>query len=268
MASWAQAGTFIKSVSRLNNASGFAAMLAMDMMCIFSLAFFRNRTYNLFRVTHTIGILTILPGVRPILTRKSSSHLLYPKLYMHRPDLQPYMIAAIAIYGADKLMSMIKTRIKTARISNLDQLKMAYIEIPSLNQGWRAGQHVRLRVLSSGMGVLGWAESHPFTIASAGGAHEGLVLLCKQAGDWTEKLVALSKQVGQLEKDGVGSVKVCVDGPYGGPSRMVFSTFSSAGDRRRWKWHHIRVVCGGGVVDEGLEGREQTQIPGARLGRS
>jgi len=60
---WAQAGTFIRNVSRLNNASGFAAILAMDMMCIFSLSFFRNRSYNVFRVTHTIGIFTILPGV-------------------------------------------------------------------------------------------------------------------------------------------------------------------------------------------------------------
>mgnify|MGYP001201193653 CR=1 FL=1 len=157
---------------------------------------------------------------------------------MHRPHLQPYIIVAIVIYGVDKAMSLVKTRFTTARISNLDQLKMAYIEIPGLNRGWRAGQHVRLRVLSSGMGVLGWAESHPFTIASAGGAHEGLVLLCKQAGDWTEKLVALSKQVGQLEKNGVGTVKVCVDGPYGGPSRMVFSSFSGA----------VIVVGGSGIT--------------------
>lgn len=70
-----------------------------------------------------------------------------------------------------------------ATTTNLPLLNMAYIEILTINAGLRAGQHVRLRVLSSSMGSFGQAESHrhPFTIAST--SHKGLVLLCKKSGD-------------------------------------------------------------------------------------
>ncbi|KAJ3732291.1 hypothetical protein DFJ43DRAFT_997670 [Lentinula guzmanii] len=38
------------------------------------------------------------------------------------------------------------------------------------------------------MGLLGWSEIHPFTIASVADSHEGLVLFCKKAGSWTNKV--------------------------------------------------------------------------------
>lgn len=43
---------------------------------------------------------------------------------------------------------------------------MTMIEIPNITAGWKAGQHVRIRIASTGMGYLRWAENHPFTIAS------------------------------------------------------------------------------------------------------
>ena len=52
------------------------------------------------------------------------------------------------------------------------------LTIATLSAGWRAGQHVRVKVLAAGMGWWGWAESHPFTIASCadgGGEGEGVV---------------------------------------------------------------------------------------------
>ncbi|KAJ7899145.1 hypothetical protein B0H14DRAFT_2331876 [Mycena olivaceomarginata] len=45
---------------------------------------------------------------------------------------------------------------------------------PSINKGRRAGQHVRIQVLS---GMVGWAEIHPFTIASQTNGEQGLVLM-------------------------------------------------------------------------------------------
>ena len=48
-------------------------------------------------------------------------------------------------------------------------LSTTRIEIPSLNSGsgWHARQHVYMRIFSSGLGWLGWTESHPSTITSA-----------------------------------------------------------------------------------------------------
>lgn len=44
------------------------------------------------------------------------------------------------------------------------QINKYQISIPTLTRGWRAGQHVRVRVLSMGVGPIGWAECHPFTV--------------------------------------------------------------------------------------------------------
>ena len=116
--------------------------------------------------------------------------------------------------------------------------------IPTINAGWRAGQHVRLRVISVKMGWFGWAEVHPFTIASvADSGPEGMVLMCKRAGGWTRKLYEIAK-LGGSESGGEREVRVIVEGPYGsffffhlgyrlsfcagGPQHAVFSSFSAA----------------------------------------
>jgi ferric-chelate reductase len=94
---------------------------------------------------------------------------------------------------------------------------MTRIEISKLNAGWRAGQHVRLRVLSQGMGWFGWTENHPFTIASVSKTEEGLVLMVKKTGKWTSRLydLAIASGYGENGKGTGGNVKVMVEGPYG-----------------------------------------------------
>ena len=67
------------------------------------------------------------------------------------------------------------------------------------------------------MGWFGWAEVHPFTIASvAESGPEGMVLMCKRTGGWTRKLYEIAK-LGGYEEGGVGGreVRVVVEGPYG-----------------------------------------------------
>lgn len=93
------------------------------------------------------------------------------------------------------------------------------VSIPSLRKGWRAGQHVRLTVVSTGMGLLSSIESHPFTIAGPTDDQDGLVLYCKGVGDWTKKLGSLAKGAsGKGAEAGFGSgrnVNVIIQGPYG-----------------------------------------------------
>jgi len=111
------------------------------------------------------------------------------------------------------------------------------IEVPQINAGWRAGQHVRIRVLSTAMGITGWAESHPFTIASVSGGAEGLVLMVKKSGDWTSKLFDFAKSGGYMDA-GVGrNVNIVLEGPYGGPGHAMFHSYSAA----------VFVVGGSGV---------------------
>lgn len=133
---------------------------------------------------------------------------------MHKPTVRTYVLTTVGVFVFDIATRWIKTRIATATIRSLFDLGVTRVEIPTINAGWRAGQHVRLRVFSSGMGLLGWAEVHPFTIASISRGEEGMILMCKKAGDWTNKLYDLAKS-GGYEGDRARKVKVCVEGPYG-----------------------------------------------------
>lgn len=99
---------------------------------------------------------------------------------------------------------------------------MTRIEIPTLNAGWRAGQHVRLRVLTTSMSLGGWLEVHPFTIASVSNSDEGTVLLVKKAGGWTKNMYDVAR-AGRYIDGGIGvDMKVIVEGPYG--KSLLFST--------------------------------------------
>ena len=145
-------------------------------------------------------------------------------------------------------MRLLKSRITTAVLLPIPQLDSTKVVIPKYNGGWRAGQHIRLRVFSMGMGWFGWAEVHPFTIASVSRSREGIILICKRKGAWTKGLFEMSK-IGRYVNGEMGQkVKVVVEGPYGqcisdgpennlngrftfylgGPGHMVFSSFSAA----------------------------------------
>lgn len=114
-------------------------------------------------------------------------------------------------------MRLLKTRLCTARVRPIPEFGLTRIDIPHLTHGWRAGQHVRLRVLSAEMGRMGWLEAHPFTVASAGGGR-GLVLLCKKAGGWTGRLYEAANRAafyGPESGYGYRRMRVLVEGPYG-----------------------------------------------------
>ncbi|KAF8154708.1 hypothetical protein B0H34DRAFT_717545 [Crassisporium funariophilum] len=208
---WSLDGTFKQSMKRSNSIWGLVALICIDMIFFFSTAYWRQRAYNLFLTTHIFGFIFVLPAA-----------------YMHKPPLLPYIYACLALYLFDHLMRAIKTRITTATIRPMPELDITRVEIPGFNAGWRAGQHVRLRVLSFGMGWWGWSEVHPFTIASVSGGQDGLVLMIKKTGTWTKNLYEIAKMSGYTEGGHGREIKVMVEGPYGGPGHTVFSSFSAA----------------------------------------
>ncbi|KAJ7750463.1 hypothetical protein DFH07DRAFT_746203 [Mycena maculata] len=206
---WCLADSFMEEIKEPTNYYGLVILLSFDMLLLTSVSYVRKNAYNLFFYSHVVFF-----------------HTLVICAFSHYPQLMPYLYAAIAIYAFDKLLRFAKTRISTATIRPIPELGLTRIEFPYINKGWRAGQHVRIQVLSTAMGATGWAQVHPFTIASQSSSQEGLVLMCKKTGTWTHKLFAAAA-MGQSER-GIGrDVKIVVEGPYGGPGFAMFNSYSA-----------------------------------------
>ena len=100
------------------------------------------------------------------------------------------------------------------------------MEVIGCDDGWLAGQHVRLRVFFSNKAF----ETHPFTILSAPPAqsclsNSGMVLAARVNGDWTQALNDFTRheqdklQFSEKRGDERGvPVHIMIDGPYGGSS--------------------------------------------------
>ncbi|TBU28196.1 incomplete iron reductase [Dichomitus squalens] len=212
---WTAAGTFAQDIAKPTFSWALVALICADLLLLLSTDFIRTNFYNaIFIPSHIASMVILLVSVCE-----------------HVPVAKPYVYCAVGFYGLDRLLRIIRSRVSMARLRPLPDLGVTRVEVPAINAGWRAGQHVRLRVLSWGMGWRGWAEAHPFTIASVSRcpSGEGLVLMVKKAGDWTGKLYDLAQRADYGEANGLGSsVQVVIEGPYGGPGHAIFSSFSGA----------------------------------------
>lgn len=139
---------------------------------------------------------------------------------------------------------MTKTRLAHGEFVALRDSHTTVVTIPSLQSGWRAGQHVRLRVPSLPFPLN--LQAHPFTIASAPDG-EGIVLMCKAAGDWTSRLYNFANQHASsnayLDKARQGAIgaTVIVEGPYGGLGNTMLSSFGG-----------VMLVAGGSGITQAL----------------
>ncbi|KAG8789513.1 hypothetical protein FRC12_013472 [Ceratobasidium sp. 428] len=238
---WTKTGTI--AIAAKNQIWGWFAFGGLVFLAVVSMPAIRKSSYALFWHAHWIGFF--------MFTIASCYHV---------PACVPYGIAGLAIYTLDQFVRLIKSHVTVATITPVPALKCTQLSVPHLSRGWRAGQHVRVRVLNSGVGALGWAETHPFTIASVSapnGQGDGLTLLCKRAGDWTESLYQMSQQSSQSSPDSSGTgarVHVIIEGPYGGPGSAIPASFSSA-----------MVVCGGSGITFGTSTVEE-MVVGAENG--
>ncbi|EIN05483.1 hypothetical protein PUNSTDRAFT_115913 [Punctularia strigosozonata HHB-11173 SS5] len=253
---WALNGTVREELAKGWVVWGLVGLVWADVMLLTSASIVRRNGYEVFRVYHTIGFVVILVA-----------------LANHASKLAIYAAIAAIMYASDRLVRALKTRLATATIRALPEMGSTRVEVRGLNAGWRPGQHVRLRVLSLGLGPFAWAEAHPFTIQSVARdpAGEGLVLTVKQAGNWTRKLYALAssaayspaKDAGDAEEKGVGvvgdagrNVTVMVEGPYGGPGHTLYPSFDGA-----------LFVAGGSGITYAL-GCARAAVSEARRGRA
>ncbi|EIW75936.1 hypothetical protein CONPUDRAFT_85161 [Coniophora puteana RWD-64-598 SS2] len=211
---WTLNGTLHKWIKEPSNIWAIVALVSLDICYFFSTPFWRRKAYNIFFNTHVLGFVLFLPAA-----------------YGHQASMLPYILAAAGALALDHLFRLLKTRLCHARIRALPTLcgGATRIELPALNAGWRAGQHVRVRVFSSALGWFGWCEVHPFTIACAAKTPEGLVLVCKKEGGWTGRLYEMAVVAGYGGEEGhERGVRIAVEGPYGGPGHAIFASYSAA----------------------------------------
>ncbi|KAG8908964.1 hypothetical protein FRB99_000067 [Tulasnella sp. 403] len=221
--------------------SAWVALAGLSLLSLMSLPMLRRSMYNVFYHAHWVGYITYLVAI-----------------CYHVEEATLWVLATVFVIGLDHICRILKSTYTTVNLEVIPELRTTRIEIPHLTRGWRAGQHVRLRALSTKMGFGSIAEVHPFTIASvsmkSGG--QGVVLYVKCAGDWTKRLYdaarsfQIEKGAGFSEKSdagnfhylspsksygtalsGMGSgatMKMIVEGPYGGPGHLIASSFTSA----------------------------------------
>lgn len=151
-----------------------------------------------------------------------------------------FSVPSALVYAISCFFAMTKTRFATAELVAHPGTDFVTLTIPALRTGWRAGQHVRLRLPATGF--VHAFEGHPFTIASAADAGPA-VLLIKDAGDWSRRLCKLAtKQTNDMEANGAPrKVTVIVEGPYGGFGNMLPGSYSS-----------VLTIAGGSGVTHSL----------------
>ncbi|KAG2059380.1 hypothetical protein BDR06DRAFT_949427 [Suillus hirtellus] len=210
---WSLAGDIYSKLAEDYVRWGIVALVCLDILGFCSTDYVRSKSYNLFITSHVVSLIIFL----------------FAACY-HEPTCVPYVAAACVFYILDHVVRAIKTRITMAKLQPLPELGITRVEVPSINAGWRAGQHVRLRVLSSSMGWWGWSEVHPFTIANVAETSEGMVLMCKKTGHWTGSLFSMAQTAsyGETGKEVGRDVRVMVEGPYGGVGHTVMSSYSGA----------------------------------------
>ena len=155
------------------------------------------------------------------------------------------MITGAALYILDHVFRVCRTRATTATLVPLSDIASTHVIVPSLNSGWRAGQHVRLRVVPPNRGQwTGWIttflfqRARPFSISTSGEDDcAGLELIVKE-GAWTGRLYNAAKGNDVKAKEKVQhhdversppsahQVRILVEGPYSEWSRPHVTSFN------------------------------------------
>ncbi|KAH9449228.1 hypothetical protein MJO28_010335 [Puccinia striiformis f. sp. tritici] len=157
---------------------GIVSLCTLALLNLMGLRFVRNSLYQVFLVIHICGYVTLIA-----------------MLWLHADCARPFLKASIALLVLDNVLKIFKSKVKRATFTAMPG-GLTRIEVQGINDGWRAGQHVFLRVLK-GRQIF---EKHPFTIANAPnsstpyGSTDHLLLVAKAAGDFTKRVHHLAGQ--------------------------------------------------------------------------
>ena len=226
---WSLTGTTRSRLLFPKNLWGLVALCAMDLLFLSSLSFVRKRVYSLFVTIHTACVMTILYAVRRFFLFALT--LIGSQTYRHRSACVPFVLAAVVLYAIDHLVRIVRTRHTTGWLTAEHALNRGttLVLVPSLRAGWRAGQHVRVRIASDGwlVWLATWflGRARPFTIA-AGPDSGGMTLQIKALGSWSRNLLRMAEDADDIRLKGMSAsaergrgsareVRVIVEGPYG-----------------------------------------------------
>lgn len=240
------------STDNVTTYTGVASIGGLGLIVLTSIPYFRRAFYQTFIYCHVVGWLTFVIA-----------------LTYHAPGtVNPYTIGSIGIYLLDWFIRIALTRFRSATLMSLKG-GMTMIQVHGLSTGWRAGQHVYVRVLNGRRGF----ENHPFTVANAPASasplpgEHSLTLLAKSAGNWTTSLREFAETkataVGNSEKNAFGYGRVAnviIQGPYGGTG---FTDLSES--------QAVLLIAGGSgitfcaslleeILGQAVEGRGVTQF--------
>jgi hypothetical protein len=125
----------------------------------------------------------------------------------HVPYARPWIVTAASLLLIDYFLRALRTRYRRATISSLPGGGLTKLEVPDCT-GWRAGQHVRIRVLRGRQALssqslpfpkllrntLNLETGHPFTIARTSQENSNkLILYIKPVGNWTRSLRSIKR---------------------------------------------------------------------------
>ncbi|KAG8782852.1 hypothetical protein FRC12_020364 [Ceratobasidium sp. 428] len=149
--------------------TGIMATIVLAVMVLLARSQVRRRCYELFFVSHVVGTVVFMT-------------LIF--FHAHWHFAAPWLLTPTFVYGLDLALRSIRFRVKEATLEAVDdqmtlvryrgasirllktelELVCVQIHIQNCGSGWRAGQHVHVRLIAPG-GVSN--ESHSFSIVNA-----------------------------------------------------------------------------------------------------
>ncbi|KAH9816783.1 ferric reductase like transmembrane component-domain-containing protein [Melampsora americana] len=232
-------------LSGTKESRGIMSLCFLFLLSLPSLSFFRHLPifgWKIFKSLHVIGFIGFIIGIN-----------------MHTTYAWRWTVGVIVIYAVDVTSRTIRYRFKTVQIEALEG-GVTRLRIQGVTDGWRAGQHLRIRLFfpirSRRSCATIWSlarplESHPLSIShgpeSASVADTGgsLVLFCSSGrkASWTSDLWEAAEARPGMVITGL------IDGPYGG-----LPTHASIYENQ-----HLLLLAGGsgmsfimGMLDEAV----------------
>ncbi|VDC03745.1 unnamed protein product [Peniophora sp. CBMAI 1063] len=227
---WAINDTFYTKIAQPQFQYGLVALAGTDLLYLGSRQFVRSKSYTLFLISHIVGLITTAVGMA-----------------QHFPVTVPYVVAGVVVYAVDRILRLARTRTTTAYLTPMPHLNngTTHVHMPHLTRGFRAGQHVRVRVVD-GTGIFAWiralafSRARPFSLASRPVGSGAELYIKKERGAFTTGLYKMAtgefaspqkssneKGLSEIEAgEPTRAVRMLVEGPYGGPSYTMFESYS------------------------------------------
>ncbi|BGP31960.1 ferric-chelate reductase [Rhodotorula toruloides] len=198
---------------------GIVAVVFMFVNCVFGLKWLRRRSYEVFLLLHVVGAALILTGS-----------------WYHRPIMQDWVYAAVAIWVAERVFrgfhhvgSVVGTRffLRAHLVKARAEVQDGAIKlsVPANGQTWTAGQHVYLSFWGLDLlrrpWLFGWTQSHPFSIANIPSgdmsAFREMRFVLRVHGGLTLELAGHIVRRSEAKDGQAVDCWVSVEGPHGSP---------------------------------------------------